>query len=42
MESAKQPECGHIVMALEEYIPLRDFEPTPDGVYQWGMDEVRI
>ena len=36
------PECDHIVMALEEYIYLRDFEPTPDGIYQWGADEIRI
>ncbi len=35
-------ECDHIVMALEEYIYLRDFEPTKDGIYQWGADEIRI
>jgi hypothetical protein len=35
-------ECDHIVMALEEYIYLKDFEPTPDGIYQWGPDEIRI
>jgi hypothetical protein len=36
------PECDHIVMALEEYIYLKDFEPTPNGVYQWGADEIRL
>ncbi|HTV34099.1 MAG TPA: hypothetical protein VME69_13540 [Methylocella sp.] len=36
------PECDHIVMALEEYIYLKDFEPTSNGVYQWGADEIRI
>jgi len=35
-------ECDHIVMALEEYIHFKDFEATPDGVYQWGADEIRI
>jgi hypothetical protein len=35
-------ECDHIVMALEEYIYLKDFEPTPNGVYQWGADHIRI
>jgi hypothetical protein len=36
------PECDHIVMALEEYLYLKDFEPTPDGVYRWGADEIRL
>lgn len=35
-------ECDHIVMALEEYIHLRDFEPTEDGRYAWDADEIRL
>jgi len=35
-------ECDHIVMALEEYIYLKDFEPTKDNIYQWGSDEIRL
>jgi len=35
-------ECDHIVMALEEYIYLGDFEPTQDGRYAWDADEIRI
>jgi hypothetical protein len=35
-------ECDHIVMALEEYIYLHDFEPAPNGIYKWGADEIRI
>jgi hypothetical protein len=36
------PECDHIVMALEEYIYLGDFQPTPDGIYAWDADEIRL
>jgi hypothetical protein len=35
-------ECDHIVMALEEYIHFKDFEATPDNIYQWGSDEIRL
>ena len=35
-------ECDHIVMALDEYIYLRDFEPETDGIYRWGEDEIRL
>jgi hypothetical protein len=35
-------EADNIVMALEEYIYLKDFEPAADGVYQWGADHIRI
>jgi uncharacterized protein (DUF885 family) len=35
-------ECDHIVMALEEYIYLGDFDATPDNIYQWGADEIRL
>ena len=35
-------ECDNIVMALEEYIYMNDFEPTPNGVYQWGADHIKI
>jgi hypothetical protein len=35
-------ECDNIVLALEEYIYMKDFEPTQDGVYQWGADHIRI
>jgi hypothetical protein len=35
-------ECDHIVMALEEYIYLGDFEPTADGCYAWDADEIRL
>jgi hypothetical protein len=35
-------ECDHIVMALEEYIHLGDFEPAADGRYAWDADEIRL
>jgi hypothetical protein len=41
-ESPTGAECDHIVMALEEYIYLGDFEPTADGIYPWGSDEIRL
>ena len=36
------PECDSIVMAVEEYTYLGDFKPTPDNIYQWGVDEIRL
>jgi hypothetical protein len=35
-------ECDHIVMALEEYIYLGDFEPAQDNCYAWDSDEIRL
>ncbi|ACB95331.1 hypothetical protein [Beijerinckia indica] len=35
-------ECDHIVMALEEYIYLGDFEATADNCYAWDADEIRL
>jgi hypothetical protein len=29
-------------MALEEYIEFGDFERTPDDIYAWDADEVRL
>jgi hypothetical protein len=26
----------------DQGIYLSDFDPAPDGVYQWGADEIRI
>lgn len=36
------PECDHIVMALEEYIEFGDIERTPDDIYAWDADEIRL
>ena len=41
-ESPTGTECDHIVMALEEYIYLGDFEATENNCYRWGADEVRL
>jgi hypothetical protein len=41
-QSPTGEEVDHIVMALEEYIYFKDFEATPDNIYAWGEDEIRL
>jgi hypothetical protein len=36
------PECDSIVMAVEEYIYLGDFNPATNNIYRWGADEIRL
>jgi len=41
-QSPTGEEVDHIMMALEEYLHFKDFEATPDNIYAWGEDEIRL
>jgi hypothetical protein len=35
-------EWDHVKMAVESYISAGEFDPTDDGVYQWGEETIRL